>query len=198
MRPPKARTQAAVGSHQAWALCARRHGPTAPIRSAAVAWKTCSGCSRPVRFGLQFCPLCGTRVVGRGPIGRWFNRSVHRSRGTVVVALAVCLVGLPLLPLLHWASTLPSNSGHYPYIRWPGDDGAKTVNALGVVLFYLITVSFFFFVFLAYGTARHGPANLGRRTFAAVALGAATVTLALDWVYLINYLALVGYRANPD
>jgi len=111
--------------------------------------------------------------------------------------VSIGIVGVPLLLRLHWLAESPDASG-FPYVRWPNRSGASTVATIGFVIFLLLGVFVFFEGFLTYATARYGPANLRRRTVASLALAGATVTLALDWAFLIHYLSRVSYLASPN
>ena len=124
------------------------------------------------------------------------RRWAHRGRGTVIAAVVICLVGLPLIPLFAWLAQHPP--GGYPYVRWPGRDGAHTLDSFAFFVVLGVAVFTGFALYFTLVTAIGGPANRVWRAVAVTILGAATVTLFFDWVYLFNYVINLGYLANPD
>ena len=92
---------------------------------------------------------------------------VHRSRGTMIAA---GIVGLALLPVLGWLSNPPPHRGD---VRWPGRDWAGLVNFVCLVLVLgLFFLAVPFAAVLTYQTARYGPDDLVKRTYAAPARAA--------------------------
>jgi hypothetical protein len=74
----------------------------------------------------------------------------------MVVAAAICLVGVALPPLVVWLDTPPkTDAGVDTYIRWPGRDGAKAVSAIaGFAVFVVVLPLMVFAGVLIYYTAK--------------------------------------------
>jgi hypothetical protein len=121
-------------------------------------------------------------------------RWVHRSRGSLITAVVVFVVGLPLLPLLIWLT----KPGGYPYVRWPGEDGARTLHGWAMLGVLLLFVAVVFAVRLWYLTEKYGPDGVVKRRVASFAWFGATVVLVLDLLFLLYYATQLSYLANPD